>query len=67
MKRWADRREEYAAGSEVIVACYDTAKEAMDSAHENQLLIIDAPPRASRGTLDRTTGRPGRATDWPWG
>ena len=53
VKRWADRREEYGAGSEVIVAGYDTAKEAMDSvAGENQLLIIDAPPRASRGTLE---------------
>jgi chromosome partitioning protein len=26
VKRWADRREEYEAGSEVVVAGYDTAK-----------------------------------------
>lgn len=52
VKRWADRREEYDAGPEVMVAGYDTAKEAMDSAGENQLLIIDTPPRASRGTLE---------------
>ena len=52
VKRWADRREEYASGSQVMVASYDTAREAMDSAGENQLLIIDAPPRASRGTLE---------------
>jgi chromosome partitioning protein len=52
VKRWADRRDEYAAGSQVVVAGYDTAREAMDSADENQLLIIDAPPRASRGTLE---------------
>ena len=53
VKRWADRRQEYGAGSEVVVAGYDTAREAMNSvAGENQLLIIDAPPRASRGTLE---------------
>lgn len=52
VKRWADRREEYGAGSEVVVASCATAKEAMDAGGENQLLIIDAPPRASRGTLD---------------
>jgi chromosome partitioning protein len=53
VKRWADRRGEYAAGPQVVVDGYDTAKEAMDSvAGENQLLIIDAPPRASRGTLE---------------
>ena len=53
VKRWADRREQYGAGSEVVVAGHDTAREAMDAvAGENQLLIIDAPPRASRGTLE---------------
>lgn len=52
VKRWADRREEYASGSQIMVGSYDTAREAMDSAGEDQLLIIDAPPRASRGTLE---------------
>jgi chromosome partitioning protein len=53
LKRWAERRDEYGAGPDVAVRSYETASEAITSAAgENQLLIIDTAPRASRGTLE---------------
>jgi chromosome partitioning protein len=53
LRRWAERRKEYGAGSAIDVGSFETAREAMDAAEgTTQLLIIDAPPRASRGTLE---------------
>lgn len=51
--KWAERREEYDAGPTISVERHASAAEAVDAgAQEDCLLILDAPPRASRGTLE---------------
>jgi chromosome partitioning protein len=51
--KWAERRDEYDSGPAIKVERHATAAEAIGTASlENQLLVLDAPPRASRGTLE---------------
>jgi chromosome partitioning protein len=53
VKRWEERREETDAGRPIVVEGYETVADAIQGASlENQLLIIDGPPRASRGTFE---------------
>lgn len=51
--RWAERRRDAHSGPAIAVEAWATAADALAAADsDNQLLIVDAPPRASRGTLD---------------
>jgi chromosome partitioning protein len=51
--RWEERREANSAGPPLEVASFRSAAEAIgESTGEHQLLIIDAPARASQGTLE---------------
>ena len=53
LTRWKKRREENDAGPTIVVESYKSAADAIDHASlDNQLLIIDAPPRASKCTLE---------------
>jgi chromosome partitioning protein len=51
--RWEERRDDNEAGPALRVVSAKTAAEAIGAAEENdQLLIIDAPARTSRGTFE---------------
>lgn len=51
--RWEERREENDAGPPLAVEAVATANEALHAAGpQDQLLIIDAPARANKGTLE---------------
>src|ERR1700694_2143448 len=51
--RWEERREENDAGPPLSVETFTTTKEALQAAGpQDQLLIIDAPAGANKGTLD---------------
>ena len=49
---WERLRDENRGEPPIIVEGFDTAHEAIASAEEDELLIIDAPAHASRGTLE---------------
>lgn len=49
---WERIREENSTSPPITVEAFDTAAEAIDSAEEDELLIIDAPAHANRGTLE---------------
>jgi chromosome partitioning protein len=49
---WEKLRDENRGEPPIIVEGFDTAHEAIASAEEDELLIIDAPAHASRGTLE---------------
>jgi chromosome partitioning protein len=49
---WEKLRDETRAEPPITVEAFDTAAEAIDSAEDDELLIIDAPAHANRGTLD---------------
>src|ERR1700694_5981193 len=51
--RWEERREENAAGPTIKVESYESVADAISNASlDDELLIIDAPPRASKGRLE---------------
>jgi chromosome partitioning protein len=51
--RWEERREENDVGPALEVTTFRTASEAVRATgNRDELLIIDAPARASKGTLD---------------
>ena len=53
VRRWEERREENDAGPALQVVTVKTAAEAIQAGDEGeQLLIIDGPPRSSRGSLE---------------
>ena len=49
---WERIREENSTSPTITVEAFDTAAEAIASAEEDELLIIDAPAGANRGTLE---------------
>ena len=49
---WQRIREENSTSPPITVEAFDTAAEAIESAEEDELLIIDAPAHANRGTLE---------------
>lgn len=52
-KRWAERRADNEVGIGVALESFASVAEAVDTIPDgDRLLIVDAPPRASRGTLE---------------
>src|SRR5262245_4202358 len=49
---WERIREENSTVPVIAVQAFDTAADAIDSAEEEELLIMDAPAGANRGTLE---------------
>jgi chromosome partitioning protein len=49
---WEKLRDESRAEPPITVEAFATAAEAIDSAEDDELLIIDAPAHANRGTLE---------------
>jgi len=49
---WERIREEHSTTPVITVEAFDTAAEALASAESDELLIIDAPAGANRGTLE---------------
>ena len=49
---WEKLRNESQVQPPITVEAFDTAAEAIESAEEDELLIIDAPAHANRGTLE---------------
>jgi chromosome partitioning protein len=49
---WEKLRDENQAEPSISVEGFDTASEALASAEDDELLIIDAPAHATRGTLE---------------
>ena len=49
---WEKLRDENRGEPAISVEGFDTAAEAIESAEEDELLIIDAPARVNRGTLE---------------
>src|SRR3970040_1786447 len=49
---WEKLRDENRALPPLVVQAFDTASEAIESVDEDELLIIDAPAHANRGTLE---------------
>lgn len=49
---WEKLRDENRGDPPITVEAFDTAAEAIESAEDDELLIVDAPAYASRGTLE---------------
>ncbi len=49
---WEKLRDEARAEPPIVVEGFDTASEALASAEDDELLIVDAPAHANRGTLE---------------
>jgi chromosome partitioning protein len=49
---WEKLRGQFREDPPITVEGYETATEALDSAEDDELLIIDAPAHANRGTLE---------------
>jgi chromosome partitioning protein len=49
---WEKLRDENRGDPPIIVEGFDSAAEAIGSAEDDELLVIDAPAHANRGTLD---------------
>ena len=52
MLEWEKLRDENSTEPAISVEGFDTAAEALASAEDDELLIIDAPAHATRGTLE---------------
>jgi chromosome partitioning protein len=49
---WEKLRDENREDPPISVEAFDTAADAIESAEDDELLIIDAPAHANRGTLE---------------